>query len=128
MKQLSALVISGDPISAALVANVAETAGLVPVFLAHGERPRDLLRRLRPATVIADCDLDPSADAFVGPAMMCGARVGLFCSSSNVAAAARSRLIAERYDVAFFLLPDDLDALRAYFNEIARATPTMTSI
>lgn len=119
MKALTALVLSGDAVAAALVGSIAELTGLVPQFPLDGERPRDALRRLRPATVLADCNQDPGADAFVGPAMMCGARVGLFCSSSNASAAGRSRQIAERYDVAFFLLPDDMDALRAYLHEVA---------
>lgn len=122
MKALSALVLSSDAVAAALVGSIAELTGLLPQFPSEGERPRDALRRLRPATVLADCNQDPNADAFVGPAMMCGARVGLFCSSTNAAAASRSRQIAERYDVAFFLLPEDIDALRAYLHEIGRVS------
>jgi hypothetical protein len=119
VKALAALILSSDAVAAALVGSIAEFTGLVAQFPFDGERPRDALRRLRPATVLADCNQDPNADAFVGPAMMCGARVGLFCSSSNAAAAGRSRQIAERYDVAFFLLPEDVDALRAYLHEVA---------
>ena len=118
--QQSALVLSPDSIAAALVAAVAEAAGLAPHFLADHERARDAIRRLRPAAVIADCSR--GVDAFVGPAMMCGARVALFCASRDTAAAARARLLAERYDVAFFLLPEDVDALEAYCTEVSRIT------
>lgn len=114
-----ALVLSLDPVAAALVGGAAELAGLAPAFPAEGEHARDAVRRLRPAAVLADCDHD-LAGAYVGPAMMCGARVAVFCASSNPAAIARARQLAERYDVAFFLLPDDTDALHAYLHEVAR--------
>lgn len=121
LRSKSALVLSRDTVAAALVGGIAELAGLAPVFLSDGDRPRDVLRRVRPATMLADCD-ESTADAYIGPAMLYGTRVGLFCASADAAAAERSREIAERYDLAFFVLPQDLDALGAYLYEVARAT------
>jgi hypothetical protein len=126
LKPPSALVLSHDPVAVALISSAAEVAGLEPLYLADCDRARDALRRLRPATVVADCTLDINTDAFVGPAMMTGARVAVFCSSTDAAAAARSRQLAERYDVAFFLLPEDTDALHAYLHEVARSSRDVT--
>lgn len=120
MKPLYALVLSHDSVAAALVSGAVELAGLEPAYTIPGEHMRETLMRLRPTTVIADCDHDRDAGAFVGPAAMIGARVALFCSSSNLAAAEAARQLAERYDVAFFLLPEDTDALQAYLNQAAR--------
>lgn len=116
-----ALVLSQDTVAAALVGAAAELAGLAPVFLDPEEGVRDAMRRLRPATVVADCEHDLAGGAYVGPALMCGARVAVFCASSNAAAATRARQLADRYDVAFFLLPEDTDALHAYLHEVARS-------
>lgn len=127
LKPSYALVLSHDAVAAALVSGAAELAGLEPIAIAVGEAIPDTLRRVRPATVIADCNHDRSAGAYVGPATMIGARVAVFCSSSDAAAAARAQQLAERYDLAFFLLPEDTDALQAYLNEIGRSSREQAS-
>ena len=53
-KTPTALVLSDDPLAAALVAAAIEHYGVRPVFAAAGESPRDALRRLRPRVVLVD--------------------------------------------------------------------------
>jgi len=121
VKVPSALILSPDPVASALIAAAAELASITIVFPDPGEGVRDALRRLRPSVVLADCDRDDAtSEAFVGPAMMTGARVGIFCSATNPQATGRSRTLAERYDLAFFSLPDDADALHAYLHAVSR--------
>jgi hypothetical protein len=75
------LVLSSDPLAAALLGAAVELAGHVPSFSREGELPRAALLRLRPRLVLVDCDHeDACSDAFVGPAIMTGARVLLFRS------------------------------------------------
>lgn len=114
MQAQLALVIASDPVLAALVATLAELAGIQVAFPQSGENPRSALLRTRPAFVIADCDqADTGSEAFVGPALMTGARLALMCSRTHFA---RERLqaIADRHGLAFFLMPDDADALQAW--------------
>lgn len=121
MKPPSALIVSHDPVAAALIGASVELAGLEPAFAADGERLRDAIRRLRPAVVLADCDReDGTAEAVVGPALMTGARVALYCSATALHAIDRSRAVAERYDLPFFSLPADTDALVAFLAIAAR--------
>lgn len=130
MTRHSALIFSHDPVAAALIGGAAELAGLITSYPSPGEAARDSLRRVRPACVIADCDRDDvSTEAFIGPAMMMGARVVVFCSSSLPAAVARSKRLAQRYDVALFHLPADADALYSYLvalREKERAGPALS--
>jgi hypothetical protein len=75
------LILSADPLAAALLGAAVELAGHVPHFVRQGEPARDALLRVRPRLVLVDCDHDESCtDEFVGPALMTGARVMLFRS------------------------------------------------
>lgn len=112
----AALILSHDTVAAALIGGVAELASLDPTFPGPGEAARDALRRIRPVCVLADCARDDaSTETFIGPAMMMGARVAVFCASHDAAAVARSRRLAQRYDVTFFHFPEDVEALHDYF-------------
>lgn len=113
---LVALVLSHDPMASALIGAAAETSGLDVRLHARGERLRDVLLGVRPGIVLADCDVDDAREAFVGPAIMTGARVALFCAERDAAGTARARALADRYDLAFFALPSDLDALQAFLD------------
>lgn len=122
MKSPSALILSHDSVGAALIGAAVEFAGLDAAFPADGERLRDALRRVRPVVVLADCDRDDaSAEAFVGPAMMTGARVVVYCSAADARSIDRARTLAERYDLVFFSLPGDADALGTYLDVVLRA-------
>jgi hypothetical protein len=73
------LVLSADPLAAALVGALVEIEGQTPAFAARDEVPRDALRRVRPHVLLADCGApDGCGPALIGPAKMVGARVVLF--------------------------------------------------
>jgi hypothetical protein len=75
------LVLSKDPLAAALIGAAIELAGFAPRFPHSDEAPRAALLRVRPRLVVVDCDHeDACSDAFVGPAIMTGSRVLLFKS------------------------------------------------
>lgn len=75
------LVLSSDPLAAALLGAAIELAGHAPRFPLSEEAARTALLRIRPRLVVIDCDHeDGCSDAFIGPALMTGSRVLLFQS------------------------------------------------
>jgi hypothetical protein len=79
--RLPVLVLSSDPLAAALVGAAIELAGHAPRFPKSDEAPRSALLRVRPRLVIIDCDHeDACSDSFIGPALMTGSRVLLIRS------------------------------------------------
>ena len=70
------LVLSSDPLAAALVGAAIELAGHAPRFPHADEAARAALLRVRPRLVIIDCDDDDAcSESFIGPALMTGSRV-----------------------------------------------------
>lgn len=123
MQVPNALVISADPVAAALLGTAVELAGFRVEFLADGEAVRGTLRRVRPVLVLADCDHDDTrSDSFIGPALMIGARLAIFCSASHVARE-RTRAITDRHGLAFFVLPDEVEPLQEWVVSVAEAVP-----
>jgi hypothetical protein len=109
VKRSVVLIFSEDPLAAALVGAAVELVGLEPAFPTAGETPRDALLRLRPGLVLVDPDHDGAcAPAFLGPALMTGARVLL-------AASPRTRRdtadVTTRYGVRLISLPVDVAAI-----------------
>ena len=81
MSRHPVLVLSPDPLAAALLGAAIELAGHVPRFPQPDEVARTALLRVRPRLVVIDCDhQDGCSDAFIGPALMTGSRVLLFRS------------------------------------------------
>lgn len=81
MSRHTVLVLSSDPLAAALLGAAIELAGHVPRFPSSDEVARSALLRIRPRLVVIDCDHeDGCSDAFIGPALMTGSRVLLFRS------------------------------------------------
>jgi len=75
------LVLSSDPLAAALVGAAIELAGHDPRFPHADEPVRAALLRVRPRLVVIDCDHEEAcSEAFIGPALMMGSRVMLFRS------------------------------------------------
>lgn len=75
------LVLSSDPLAAALLGAAIELAGHVPRYPLADESPRAALLRVRPRLVVVDCDHeDACSESFIGPALMTGSRVLLFRS------------------------------------------------
>jgi DNA-binding NtrC family response regulator len=121
VKHPAVLVLSHDPLGSALLAAAAELAGMHAVFRRSGEAVRDALRRYRPHLVLVDCARDDvSTEAFVGPALMTGARVAVYCAAGHEPGAARGRELAARHQLMFFELPGDADALQGYLAALAR--------
>jgi hypothetical protein len=107
----AALIVSPDPLGGALVAAAVEMVGVRPIFLRAGERPREAIRRGRPAYVLIDCgDESASDEAVLGPAMMTGARVFLFGDANSTQ---RMRHVAVRFRLGTIVLPQDVDRLAA---------------
>jgi DNA-binding response OmpR family regulator len=108
-KQPNALVLSDDPLAAALVAAAIEHHGLTPAFPRAGESPRDALRRLRPSVVLVDCQHGTAcSESFLGPALMTGARIIVF----GAARLERDvRAIAAKHRLDYLVLPSAPDAL-----------------
>jgi hypothetical protein len=76
------LILSSDPLAAALLGAAVELAGHIPHFKRNDESSRAVLLRVRPRLALIDCDHEEScSDEFVGPAIMTGARILLFRSA-----------------------------------------------
>jgi hypothetical protein len=81
LRRLPVLVLSSDPLAAALLGAAIELAGYAPHFPSSSESPRTALLRARPRLVVVDCDHEEAcSDGFIGPALMTGSRVLLFRS------------------------------------------------
>ena len=81
LKGAPVLVLSSDPLAAALLGAAIELAGYAPRFPHSNEPARTALLRARPRLVVVDCDHEEAcSDAFIGPALMTGSRVLLFRS------------------------------------------------
>jgi len=103
------LILSPDPLAAALLGAAVELAGHAPHFSRHAERPRAALRRVRPRIALIDCDDDEAcSDSFIGPALMTGATVHLFRSRHTRRDGTE---VAERLGLKVMVLPLDHDAL-----------------
>lgn len=77
-----ALVLSTDPVAAALVGALVETLGFEPRFEVPGKSPREALRRHRPRIVLLDCEHgNACSPTFLGPAAMLDIPVVLFGSA-----------------------------------------------
>ena len=102
------LILSVDPLAAALLGAAVELAGHAPAFSQDGESSRAALLRVRPRVALLDCDHEEScSEAFVGPALMTGARVVLFRSRRT----RPSSDFAHRMGLAVIILPDGVEQL-----------------
>lgn len=109
MNRHDVLILSSDPLTAALLGAAVELAGHTPQFSQDNEAARSALRRVKPHVALIDCDHEEScAEEFVGPALMTGARVVLFRSSRT---ALDTPGLAERLGLTVIHLPSDVDEL-----------------
>ena len=109
------LIISSDPLAAALLGAAVELAGHMPHFTRVDERVRAALLRVRPRLVLIDCDHEEACtDAFAGPAIMTGAHVLLF--RSNRSTADRSAF-SERLGLRIVDMPKEHDAITTLLRE-----------
>lgn len=81
MTRHAVLVLSPDPLAAALMGAAVELAGHTPHFPEAQEPARAALLRIRPRLTMIDCDSEEAcSDGFLGPALMTGSQVLLFRS------------------------------------------------
>jgi hypothetical protein len=105
----AALILSSDPLGAALVGAAVELAGFRPTFALADESIRVALLRVRPSHVLMDCaDAEFRDEAALGPALMTGARLFFF---GREARSADVKALAIRYQVRIIVLPTDVDRL-----------------
>jgi hypothetical protein len=110
------LILSSDPLAAALLGAAVELAGHVPHFQRKDESARNALLRVRPRLVLVDCDHEEGCtDEFVGPALMTGARVLLFRSQRTHR---NMNEFATRLSLRIVDMPSEHDALTALLREM----------
>ena len=103
------LILSADPVAAALLGALIETLGYTVKFARASERGDESLRRVRPKICMLDCD-DPSVcnSEMLGRATMRRISVVIFGTS---AALDRVRALALEHDIEVLLVPPDTPAL-----------------
>ena len=112
------LVLSSDPLAAALLGAAIELAGLAPRYPKLGESPRSALLRVRPRLVVIDCDHeDGCSDAFVGPALMTGSQVVLFRSRRTQRDMSE---MASRLGLRTVEMPEEHHELTALLHELVQ--------
>jgi hypothetical protein len=115
------LILSTDPLAAALLGAAVELAGHLPHFALPGEGPRAALLRLRPRVVLVDCDDgEACSDEVIGPALMTGARVQLFSAHRS---ARDASALADRLGLTLLRLPMEHDDFTTLLHELS-GTPT----
>lgn len=116
MNNRAVLVLSNDDLAGALLAALAETAGLSPAFARVAETPRDALRRLRPELVLVDCEHESACtEQFLGPVRMTGATALVFGRGAD---GERLRSLADQHRVRVFALPIDAEELARTIGEM----------
>lgn len=111
------LILSTDPLAAALLGAAVELVGHQPHFSEPHEAPREALRRVRPRAVLIDADhAEACAEAFIGPALMTGARLLVFDARGD---GTRSAALARRAAIEVVRLPDDHEKLFRCLDELA---------
>lgn len=120
----TALILSPDPLGAALVGAAAELAGCRVAYPQEGESAPDAIRRVKPVAVMVDATHPiVSEPASLGPALMTGASVILFGTPPQLreltalAGASRAKTIA---------LPDGIGQLPALLATAAASQPGRT--
>jgi hypothetical protein len=109
VKRSAVLILSEDPLTAALIGGAVELVGFEPAFPTDGEPPRHALRRTRPRLVVVDCDHHAAcAPSFFGPVLMTGARVVVLASRHSRPDAVP---LAEGFGLRPLMLPADVDSI-----------------
>ena len=109
MSRRDVLILSPDPLAAALLGAASEVVDDQPHFPESSEAARDALRRVRPAMVLVDCAHEEACtDEFVGLALMTGARVLLIDAKQH---GERAASVARRLGLEVVRLPDDNELL-----------------
>jgi DNA-binding NtrC family response regulator len=111
LREQLVLILSNDPVAAALLGGLVETLGYDVHFAQPPESPEDSLRRVKPRICLVDCG-DPlsSRSDFLGRAAMRGVSVVIYGTPE---ALERVREVAKAHDLDTLLMPPELNALEA---------------
>lgn len=114
----TALILSPDPLAAALLGAAVELAGMTIAFADAGESAAQAFRRVRPAILLVDAGDESSCVAeLLGPAMMTGTRSILFGGAATVA---MRREQARQYRAETLVMPRDVNRLQQLLAEGVR--------
>jgi DNA-binding NtrC family response regulator len=103
------LILSADPVAAALLGALIETLGYTVTFARAPEDGEQSIRRVRPKVCLLDCeDLSVCNSEMLGRATMRRISVIIF---GRTAALDRVRALALEHDIEVLLVPPDSDAL-----------------
>ena len=117
VSRLRVLILSADPLAAALLGAAVELAGHQPSFPQTGESDRAALLRLRPRVLLLDCDHgDACTEELIGPAIMTGATVQLF---STARSARDASALAQRLGLSLVRLPMEHDDFTTLLHELS---------
>ena len=110
------LIISSDPLAAALLGAAVELAEHMPHFVRADERARAALLRVRPRLVLIDCDHEEACtDEFIGPAIMTGAQLILFRSKRSTA---DRTALSQRLEIRILDMPTEHEELTEILKEV----------
>lgn len=105
------LILSHDPVAAALLGGLVETLGFEVQFARPPESADDSIRRLKPRICLVDCTEPESyPPELFGRATMRGVCVIIF---GTTAALERVREVARENNLEMLLMPPDVEALEA---------------
>ena len=120
MSRHDVLILSADPLAAALLGAAVELAGHSASFPQPEESGRAALIRLRPRVVLVDCDHDEAcSEELIGPALMTGARVQLFSAQGS---AGNASALAHRLGLSLVHLRMEHDDFTILLHELAGTT------
>ena len=99
------LILSADPVAAALLGALIETMGYSVRFAQTSEVAEASIRRVRPKVCLLDCDV-PSAcnDEVLGRAAMRGISIVIFGTRQAIN---RARALMTEHDIEMLLVPPD---------------------
>ena len=111
MPESTILILSADPVAAALMGALIETLGYAVRFARPPEQTEETIRRVRPRVCLLDCDDATTCNGEVlGRAAMRRISVVIF---GTTIALERVRALALEHQIEMLLMPPDLPALDA---------------
>jgi hypothetical protein len=120
------LIISNDPVAAALIAALVEHARLEPSFMRAGEGATEALGRVKPAlAILVDALADAAgSDLFLARARSRRVPVAVFCGSEH---RERHAQWAKEHSIPVFCLPGDTDQLAGWLDGLRAGRITSRS-
>jgi hypothetical protein len=113
-----ALILSSDPLAAALLGAAAELTGCSIAFAPPDETGPQAFRRLRPAFLLIDASDDAVCGSeLLGPALMTGTPAILFGGAGAVSV---RRELARQFQLEMLVMPRDLNRLAELLGPAAR--------